>query len=656
MDGHGPDAPSPTPSGPRSRQSLQPSSPAHGPILQPITTDEVRPPPIRHSTGPEGYPPRPDPEPRPTAKAAPAVTGSEPRVVAPATQPIGAPPSNRSDAVVTNPVFDDAEGPDHESVLGGVDRFDAENAPAERGSDARSPRSNRTYWAMAAAVLVIAVGIFAVSRLDFGPDSAAGGPSVDQLARSTVQIVGLDGRNQPLCSGSGTIVSADGMILTNAHVITPDAVCNFVSLGIAVTTDSGLAPDLAYGAEVLAIDTELDLAVITVGRPLAAGTGPRPEFPAMTLGDSDELHIGDSLRIFGYPEIGGETITFTNGSVSGFTAQAGIGDRALIKTDATIAGGNSGGSAVDASGRLIGIPTKARASESGPAVDCRPLADTNNDGEVDDKDNCVPIGGFLNGLRPINLAKPLIDQAANATPQPLEPIRAEVTVDLADVTMSRPRFSLGEADNAPVQVIRTAAGGITELCLFVDWEGIPNGAEWDGLWYHEQELIEDFSLVRQSWEFGESGNNFWMCAKDSDDGLEPGLYELGFFLTGELVFAEGIVLTDEPAAVFATTWENTTELDICALAVNPVGSGPVGLNELDPGTRILPGESVAIDLPEGRAVVEAYDCDGHVVADSGGDGLEIVEERVYFIEAPDADDPDGDVSDDPGESAVSTDE
>ncbi|MEL7157580.1 MAG: hypothetical protein AAFN30_13385, partial [Actinomycetota bacterium] len=331
-------------------------------------------------------------------------------------------------------------------------------------------------------------------------------------------------------------------------------------------------------------------------------------------------------------------------SISGFTAQAGIGDRALIKTDATIAGGNSGGAAVDTGGRLIGIPTKARASESGPAVDCRPLADTNADGQVDEDDNCVPIGGFLNGLRPINLAKPLIEAAAAATPQPLEAVRPDVEVDLDGVRISRPRFSLGESDNAPVEVVRSAIGGIEELCLFVDWEGIPDGAEWDGLWYHDKELVDDFSLVRQTWDFGAVGNNFWMCAIDGDDGLEPGLYELGFFLAGELVFAEGIVLTTETVPVFATTWENTTEVDICGLAINPLGSGPAGLNELEPGVVVAPGQSVTIDLAAGEAVVEAYDCDGDVVADSGGGALEIVEDRIYFIEAPDPDRAPGDDS------------
>ncbi|MCP3989227.1 MAG: trypsin-like serine protease, partial [Actinomycetia bacterium] len=477
-----------------------------------------------------------------------------------------------------------------------------------RSSGSATGPNWRTISAVSAVLVLIVGGIVFLSRfrsddsLTDTLNSQEGlivNPTVNQMAQSTVQIVGLDRNGQALCSGSGTFVSTDGMILTNAHVVTRDSVCDFVSLGISVTADANRPPEMLYLAEPLVYNNDVDLAVIRVTQAVGDNIVLPDLFPALVVGDSDALSIGDDVRVLGYPEIGGETITFTNGSVSGFTAQAGIGERALIKTDATIAGGNSGGAAVDSEGRLIGIPTKARASESGPAVDCRPLADTNADGQVDDNDNCVPIGGFLNGIRPINLALELIQEASASTPQAFELAAPEVEVDLDGVRMSRPRFSLGEAENAPAQTVVTATAGVAELCLFVDWSGIPNGAKWDGIWFHNAELVDDFSLVKQTWEFGPQGNNFWMCAIDDQDGLESGLYELGFFLSGELVFAEGIVLTEDQNEVFSTQWENTTDVSICALAINPKGSGPVGLNELAPGTMILPGETVTIDLPTG---------------------------------------------------------
>ena len=101
------------------------------------------------------------------------------------------------------------------------------------------------------------------------------------------------------------------------------------------------------------------------------------------------------------------------------------------------------------------------------------------------------------------------------------------------------------------------------------------------------------------------------------------------FLDGELVFAEGIVLTDGAVPVVVTTWENITDVDICGLAINPEGSGPVGLDELPSGTVIPPGGTIDVQLPEGPVVVEAYDCDGRAVADSGGGALTISSKLEY---------------------------
>jgi S1-C subfamily serine protease len=474
---------------------------------------------------------------------------------------------------------------------------------------------------LGAAVIVIGAVLLIRYRIR-DDDLATGGlvsPTVDQMAQATVQIQGLGADGKALCSGSGTIVSSSGLILTNAHVVTRDAACNFSRVGVAVTTDADRPPELLYEADLLVIDTKLDLAVVKVARSLDPSRPLPTSFLALALGDSDTLNIGDSLRILGYPEIGGETITFTNGSVGGFTAQAGIGDRALIKTDATIAGGNSGGAAVDAKGNLIGIPTKARASENGPAVDCRPLADTNGDNKVDTADNCVTIGGFLNGLRPVNLARSVIEQARNADPQVLAAPNLGVPVDPGSVMMSRPRFSLGEKDNTPVGIVSTADTSSHELCLFVDWSGIPAGAPWDAIWFVDKKPVDQYSLVNQSWTFGDQGANFWVCAIDQTKGLPGGLYELGFFVSGQLIFAEGMEVTPKPVPVRKTTWLNETGAQVCTLAINPKGSGPTGLNELVPGEPIPAGGKVTLELPDGHYVVEARDCQNEPVADSGGE-------------------------------------
>ncbi|MEL7210415.1 MAG: serine protease, partial [Actinomycetota bacterium] len=241
----------------------------------------------------------------------------------PAPQPIVGDPYDPDPAEAADPI-------DPDPILGPIEQFDVENAAYDDDVDDHRPALTGPRLAAVAGILLLIIGGIAFlarfrSDAEEGTSRSDTNPSVDLLARATVQIVGLDRAGAPLCSGSGTLVSNDGMILTNAHVVSRDSVCDFDSLGIAMTSDAGRPPDLLYGAELLALDAELDLAVLTVGAPLEAGVTGLTTFPAMALGDSDDLHIGDDLRILGYPEIGGETITFTNGSVSGFTAQAGIG-------------------------------------------------------------------------------------------------------------------------------------------------------------------------------------------------------------------------------------------------------------------------------------------------------------------------------------------
>jgi len=226
-------------------------------------------------------------------------------------------------------------------------------------------------------------------------------------------IVEVNGSDLRGWSGSGTIISPDGLILTNAHVVLSDRYYQVKRLEVGLTTTPEQPPEFKYYAEPLQVDAGLDLAVLRIttdmnGNPVDPG---QLNLPTVPMGDSDLLQLGDGLTILGYPGIGGETITLTDGKVSGFTSESGLGNRAFIKTSATIAGGNSGGLAANQQGELVGVPTQVGYGGQGDVVDCRPLADTNGDGVIDNRDSCVPTGGFINALRPINLAKQLIDAA-----------------------------------------------------------------------------------------------------------------------------------------------------------------------------------------------------------------------------------------------------
>ncbi len=137
--------------------------------------------------------------------------------------------------------------------------------------------------------------------------------------------------------GSGVIISADGYVLTNNHVVQSAG-------SIAVAVGEGKpAP-----AQVVGTDPETDLAVIKVN---AQGLSP------IALGDSEAVHIGDVVLAIGNPFGLGQTVT--QGIVSA-TGRNRVGINTFenfIQTDAAINPGNSGGALVDSAGRLIGINT-----------------------------------------------------------------------------------------------------------------------------------------------------------------------------------------------------------------------------------------------------------------------------------------------------------
>ncbi len=235
--------------------------------------------------------------------------------------------------------------------------------------------------------------------------------------KAVVQIsalVEVDGRELIGWTGSGTILTVDGLILTNAHVVLSDRFYTVKDLIISMTLTQDEPPVPTYLASILQVDADLDIAVIKIrsdmdGKAInTAGLN----LPAVPLGNSDSLQLGDAITIIGYPGIGGETVTLTRGEVSGFTSESPYGNRAFVKTSATIAGGNSGGLAANAAGEIIGIPTQVGSGDDAAGyVDCRPLADTNRDGYIDESDSCIPTGGFINALRPVKLAMPLIQAA-----------------------------------------------------------------------------------------------------------------------------------------------------------------------------------------------------------------------------------------------------
>ncbi len=138
--------------------------------------------------------------------------------------------------------------------------------------------------------------------------------------------------------GSGVLVDASGLVVTNHHVIE-----NMTEVKVS------LADKREYEAEIVLRDPRTDLAILK----LKGGD----HFPAVEIGDSDALEVGDLVLAIGNPFGVGQTVT--QGIVSALArTQVGITDyQFFIQTDAAINPGNSGGALVDMQGRLVGINT-----------------------------------------------------------------------------------------------------------------------------------------------------------------------------------------------------------------------------------------------------------------------------------------------------------
>ena len=144
--------------------------------------------------------------------------------------------------------------------------------------------------------------------------------------------------------GSGVIVGADGLIVTNNHVV-----------GGADQILVALADRREYPAKLVFADARLDLALLKIDA---------KALPTVPLGDSDRAEVGDVVLAIGDPFGVGQTVTHGIVSATARTGQGVSNYQYYLQTDAAINPGNSGGALLDMQGRLLGINT-AIASPSG---------------------------------------------------------------------------------------------------------------------------------------------------------------------------------------------------------------------------------------------------------------------------------------------------
>ncbi|WP_024861925.1 S1C family serine protease [Ruminococcus flavefaciens] len=160
-------------------------------------------------------------------------------------------------------------------------------------------------------------------------------------------------------TGTGVVITTDGYIVTNAHVIYDTE----YNAGLANNISVIVNEEDRYDAEVIGYDTDYDLAVLKINA---------KDLVAAEFGNSDELSLGQNVIAIGNP-LGFDLMnTVTSGIVSGLNRQITINEKSmtLIQTDAAINSGNSGGPLINKYGQVIGInSSKMSASYSEASIE-----------------------------------------------------------------------------------------------------------------------------------------------------------------------------------------------------------------------------------------------------------------------------------------------
>lgn len=236
-----------------------------------------------------------------------------------------------------------------------------------------SQTRSRTPVAIAALVVSAVIGGF------IWVSSRSGSLTVDEISRATVQVFVSDASGEWCYTGSGFFALGDGVVVTNAHVVTDDE-CKVLSIGLVDETGDRIVTEIP--ASLVVKSDSIDLAVLKVDPTKV------DEYPRLEISERPAKR-GDEVRVFGFPGIGGPTITATSGIISGIDEETAY---PFYKTSADINPGNSGGPAVDAKGRVVGVATAGYRQE----IECE-----------EDESTCFASGSSLGLLRPISWLKEL---------------------------------------------------------------------------------------------------------------------------------------------------------------------------------------------------------------------------------------------------------
>ncbi|TEU13192.1 MAG: serine protease [Anaerolineales bacterium] len=379
-------------------------------------------------------------------------------------------------------------------------------------------------------ILVVAILLAALSLGSSQSALAIEKQARDQALASAAFIAILDQDGEMMGSGSGTFISADGLILTNFHVVgdpdTGELYHQNGLVGIGVIEDPTEPAIFRFYAQVVVGDPSLDLAVVRVVSYLDGDSLPgNLNLTYLPLGDSETLGFGDDIISIGFPGIGivdeVVSLTYTEGIVAGFVSEGGT--KVWIKTDALTGPGNSGGMVTNDEGEIIGVHT---AGSSDPQSAAR-----------------------ISLERPINLAYELIRKAQVTEPgQPVTPVKRRTTTttttgDAGDAVWGEFTFATDvDSDYNPIGATDTFDSGVSKVYAVYQYEGMEDGQAWSRTWYLDGEaaLSQD-----ETWDDGESGNG-WLNIYNNG-GLPDGAYDLVVWVGGEEV-QEGSFTIGQPGS------------------------------------------------------------------------------------------------------------
>jgi len=293
---------------------------------------------------------------------------------------------------------------------------------------ARFAACRRRQWFHLLRTSVVLSCLLVAARLQAG--------EVKDVLASIGQVLAGDddaaGNTEIRLEGSGVVVSPEGIVVTNAHVVSDGGRFYPAIYFNLLDPAKPYAPphrSRLFRAEVVLKNLDADLVLLRI---VADGDGnPLPSsqtFKEVALGDSRVLGFLDEVYTVGFPKAGGSTVTITRGLVSG---KEELED--WIKTDAQVTHGNSGGAAVDKFGRLVGVPTKVR-------PDIQPV-DTDNDGFPDGNVNFGSVGL----IRPVELVANMLATLREGKTDVARSALADERLEVKGLVLTQTGESVAEA-------------------------------------------------------------------------------------------------------------------------------------------------------------------------------------------------------------------